>query len=109
MSDIQWDREAHLIRRTGAGEEVEAQGVVQQLVGAFLEMPADQQNGLTLRVGGEDLQEYDASAIRELAAHPGFTGVYGDYDSELDEDEPDHGEAPSGIEIDAGVTGSSRA
>lgn len=109
MSDIQWNHEAHLIRQTGAGEQVEAAGVVQQLVGAFLEMPADQQEGLVLRVGGEDLVEYDAGTIRELAAHPEYTGVYGDYDSELDEDEPDGGEADSGIEMTAGVTGSSRS
>lgn len=108
MSDIQWNHQAHLIRQTGAGEQVEAAGVVQQLVGAFLEMPADQQAGLVLRVAGEDLVEYDAGTIRELAAHPEFTGVYGDYDSEQDEDEPDHGEVEGGIEMTAGVSGSSR-
>ena len=109
MSNIQWDRQAHLIRPTGAGEGVEAQGTVHQLVGAFLEMPADQQRDLTLRVSGEDLQEYDASAIRELAAHPGFTGVYGEYDSELDTDEPDNREIESAVEMQAGVSGTSRA
>ena len=83
MTDIQWDGIASLMRVTSFAtadpdEELVARGVRRELVGAFLEMPPADQRGLMLRAAGTDwLQEYDADAIRELAARPEYTGAGG--------------------------------
>ena len=106
MDATPWDQPATLLRRTGAGETVEAQGVLHQLVGSFLEMAADRQHGLLIRVtGGGESHELDESAIRELAARPEFTGAVGTRDTIGDPDEPDLRDAPDELSIDEGVTG----
>ncbi|WP_116091986.1 hypothetical protein [Sphingomonas crusticola] len=88
MPDIQWDSEASLMRVTPAAtsaeifEELVARGTLYELVGAFLELPPEQQDGLLLRAAGQDwTEEYDSDAIRELAARPEYIGVYGAYDT----------------------------
>ena len=88
MPDIQWDSEASLMRVTPvetSGETFEdllARGTLYELVGAFIELPPAQQEGLLLRAAGTDwTEEYDSDAIRELAARPEYTGVYGAFDT----------------------------
>jgi len=88
MPDIQWDRQASLMRVTpidtadDSFEELVARGSLYELVGTFLELPPQQQEGLLLRAAGPDwLEEFDSDAIRELAARPEYTGVYGAYDT----------------------------
>ena len=88
MPDIQWDSEASLIKVTPVDtandsfEELIARGTLYELVGAFLELPPEQQEGLLLRAAGPDwTEEFDSDAIRELAARPEYTGVYGAYDT----------------------------
>jgi hypothetical protein len=106
MDATPWDQPATLLRRTGAGEEVEAQGILHQLVGSFLEMAPEQQQGLYIRVtGGGDSHTFDEAAIRELAAHPDFTGAIGTRDTIGDGDEPDLRDAPDELSIDEGVSG----
>ena len=87
MTDIQWDGTASLMRVTSfataePAEELLGRGVLRELVGAFLEMPPAEQDGLMLRAAGPDwLHEYDADAIRELAARPEYTGLHGAFDT----------------------------
>ena len=73
MTDLPWNDEASLVR-TAAGVENEVRsGPLRELVADFLELPPEQQQGLTLRVAGQGwVREYSAAAIRELAAQPGF-------------------------------------
>ena len=106
MSDIPWSHEATLVRTTGGGEQVEAQGILHQLVGAFLEMQPDQQRGLSLRAAGADWsREYDEATIRELAARPEFTGAEGFMDTAArpadEEAQMDEGQTP----LEEGMTG----
>ena len=75
MPDVQWDNDASLMRVTNFEttpdnvEELIARGTVHDLVGVFLKMPLNRQRGLLLRAAGSDwTQEFDSSAIRELAA-----------------------------------------
>lgn len=95
MPDIQWDSEASLMRlvafETGdSREEVIARGTIYELVGFFLEMPPERQEGLLLRAAGPDwVQEYDTDALRELAARPEYTGAHGDFDTADLPDDPD--------------------
>jgi hypothetical protein len=83
MPDVQWDSDASLMRVTNFEttpdnvEELIARGTVHDLVGVFLEMPFSRQRGLLLRAAGSDwTQEFDSSAIRELAARPDYTGSH---------------------------------
>ncbi|MDP8993931.1 MAG: hypothetical protein M3N07_02950 [Pseudomonadota bacterium] len=109
MSDIPWSREASLLRRTGAGMAEEARGTLHQLVGAFIELPPEQQQGLILRTAGpEGALEYQEAEIRELAAKPEFTGAESRWDSDKDRDEPDFGEAPDETAVEEGVSGPAR-
>ncbi len=63
-------------------EELVARGTLYELVGTFLELPPSQQEGLMLRAAGPDwTEEFESEAIRELAARPEYTGVYGAYDT----------------------------
>lgn len=96
MPDIQWDSEASLMRVTNfettpeSREELIARGTLWELVGVFLEMPVAQQRGLLLRAAGPDwTQEFDSSAIRELAARPEYTGAHGAYDTADLVEDPD--------------------
>jgi len=107
MTNIQWDSEASLMRVTTFStaepqEELVGRGVLRELVGAFLEMDAGKQQGLLIRAAGPDwIQEYDGDEIRELAAHPAYSGANGAFDTaELPED-PEADE-----EIDVLVSGS---
>jgi hypothetical protein len=81
--DIQWDSAASLMRVAAANttdlpEELVKRGTVRDLVEEALGYPAEAQRGLLIRASGPDWsEEYDEAAIRELAAHPGFTGVEG--------------------------------
>lgn len=110
MNDIPWNHEASLIRRTGGGEAVEGQGILRQLVGGFLEMSPDQQHGLFIRASGPDwAAEYDEAAIRELAAHPEYTGAYGRYDSASDPDEPALADEADETLVESGVSGPGQA
>jgi hypothetical protein len=75
---------ASLMRVTALGtagenhEELIARGALFELVGTVLEMPPAEQRGLLLRVASSDnTDEYDIDAIRELAARPEFTDLYG--------------------------------
>jgi hypothetical protein len=106
--DIPWQHEASMTRNTGAGDELVSRGVLHQLVGAFLEMPAEQQRGAAIRVAGPDwTREYIDEEIRELAARPEFTGATGRWDSMTDPDEPDHDEQAQGLIVESGISGSS--
>jgi len=96
MPDIQWDGDASLMRVTNfqttpeSREELLAHGTVRELVGAFLELPVAQQRGLLLRAAGADwTQEFDSSAIRELAAHPQYSGAHGSFGTADLVDDPD--------------------
>jgi hypothetical protein len=96
MPDVQWDSDASLMRVTNfettpdSVEELISRGTVRDLVGAFLELPLSRQRGLLLRAVGPDwTQEFDSSAIRELAARPEYTGANGDYDTADLIDDPD--------------------
>lgn len=105
MTDIPWSHEASLVRRTPAGEEEVGRGVVHQLVGAFLEMPADRQEELAMRVAGPDwAAEYGPDRIRELAAHPDYTGATGRYDSEKRAGEAEETQRGGETVLDEGVT-----
>lgn len=107
MDDIPWNHQAHLLRRGPDGEVVEGRGVLHQLVGAFLELPPDEQHGLSIRVAGPDWsRDYHEATIRELAARPEYSGGYGRYDSETDPDEPDLGDEPDETVVKEGATGS---
>lgn len=105
MTDIQWNSPASLMRVTTFStaepqEELVGRGAVRELVGAFLEMAPGQQEGLLLRAAGRDwLQEYDADAIRELAARPEYTAAHGAFDTADLPDDPESSE-----EIDVLVT-----
>ena len=99
MPDIPWDSEASLMRVTNfrttdeSHEELIARGTVYELVGAFLETPTAQQNGLLLRAAGPGrVQEFDRDALRELAARPEFTGAHGAFDTADLSDDPDERE-----------------
>jgi hypothetical protein len=110
MSDIPWNHEASLVRTTGAGEESERHGILQQLVEGFLELPPERQRGLILRAAGPDwCREWDEAEIRELAAKPEITGAFGRWDSERDPDEPalDEPEDETTL-IEAGISGPTR-
>jgi len=89
MADIEWNSEASLMRviRVDTAddqiEELVARGTVSELVARFLELPPAGQEGLLLRATGQDwMEEFDSDAIRELAARPEFTGVYGANDGD---------------------------
>jgi len=89
MADVQWNAEASLMRVTpivtadDQQEELLARGTVYELVGMALELPVEQQRGLLLRqAGADDVAEYDAGEIRELAALPEFTSAHGSFDTE---------------------------
>ena len=93
MTDIQWDHTASLMRvhdynTADSDETLEARGTLHELVGAVLEMPVEQQDGLMIRAAGPDWsQEFDIDAIRELAARPEYTGAHGAFDTaDLPED-----------------------
>ena len=108
--DIPWEHEGSMLRSRPSGEELVMRAPLHQLVGAFIEMDAEQQRGVALRVSGPDWTcEYIDTEIRELAAKPEYTSAYGDYDSERDADEPDHSEAADPVLIEEGISGSSRA
>ena len=85
--DIQWDGSASLMRvvRFATAEDQEelvARGTLRELVGAVLEMAPAGQDGLLLRAAGPGWEEeYDADAIRELAARPEYTGAHGAFDT----------------------------
>lgn len=85
--DIQWDGSASLMRvirfaTADDQEELVARGTLRELVGAVLEMAPEAHDGLLLRVAGSDwVEEYDADAIRELAARPEYTGAQGAFDT----------------------------
>ena len=67
--DIPWEHEGSMLRSTSAGEELVGRGVLHQLVGSFLEMPAEQQRGVAIRISGPDwTREFGDAEIRELAA-----------------------------------------
>lgn len=93
MADIQWQAEASLMQVTefataDSAESLVARGTAYELVGMALEMPPEQQAGLMLRqTSADDVLEYDAAAIRELAAHPDYTGTPGEFDTASDGDE----------------------
>lgn len=75
--NIPWDSEACLVRNAGGGERIEERGDLHRLVGTFLEMTPQLQNGLAIRVSGDDwTREYSATDIRELAARPDFAGAF---------------------------------
>lgn len=86
MASIRWNEEASLMRvtafaTTDSAEELVMRGTAYELVGAALEMTPDQQAGLLLRqTTAEDVLEYDADAIRELAASGDYTGAEGEFD-----------------------------
>lgn len=103
--NVPWDSKASLIRNYGGGEHIEARGLLHQLVGAFLEMAPAQQNGLAIRVSGEDwTREYSASEIRELAARPEFTGARGAFDT-ADRDDTAECDVEEDTVVAEGVTG----
>ena len=110
MTDIQWDSGASLMRiitfsTTDPQEELVGQGVLRELVGAFLEMDPAEQEGLLLRAAGPDwIQEFDEDAIRELAAHPEYTSAHGAFDTA---DLPDDPEADEEIDVLVSESGSS--
>ena len=107
--DIPWEHEGSMLRSTSAGEELVGRGVLHQLVGAFLEMPPEQQRGVAIRISGPDwTHEYGDAEIRELAARPEYSGAFGRWDAANDPDEPDHTEAPSEVLVEEGISGSSR-
>lgn len=105
MPNIQWDSEASLMRVTAFDtadtmEELVARDTLLELVGMFLELPPEQQDGLMIRAAGPDWsQEFDEAAIRELAARPEYTGAHGAYDTADLPEDPDRTE-----EIDVMVT-----
>lgn len=106
MMDIPWSQEASLVRRTPDGEEEVGRGVVHQLVGAFLEMAPERQEQLTMRVAGRDwAAEYGPDKIRELAAHPDYTGAPGDWDTEGRSGRAEETEPAGGTVIEEGATG----
>lgn len=106
MNDIPWSHQASLVRRTPAGEEEVGRGVVHQLVGAFLEMAPGRQEELSIRVAGPDwAAEYDAARIRELAAHPDYTGAAGGRDTEERAGEAEQAERSGGTMLEEGATG----
>ena len=110
MTDIQWDSGASLMRVTTFStaepqEELVGRGALRELVGAFLEMDPAQQDGLLLRAAGPDwIQEYDADAIRELAAHREYSAAHGAFDTA---DLPDDPEADEEIDALVSESGSS--
>ena len=111
MPDIQWDHEASLMRVTAfdtadTAEELVARGTVYELVGMALELPAETQDGLLLRVAdADDVTEYDGDEIRELAGHPDYTSAYGDDDTAERADDGDNDELEDELPvIDGGVS-----
>ena len=99
MATIQWNDEASLMRVTPvrtAGDQLEelvARGTAYELVGAAIEMTPDQQAGLLLRQAtADDVLEYDANAIRELAASGDYTGAEGEFDQDDGADGLDRGD-----------------
>ena len=71
--DLDWQHEASMTRSTAAGEALVARGTLGQLVAAFLELAAEQQRGVAIRVAGADwTREYVDAEICELAARPEF-------------------------------------
>lgn len=110
--DIQWDGSASLMRviRFATAEDEEelvARGTLRELVGAVLEMAAAAQNGLLIRVAGNGWEEeYDADAIRELAARPEYTGAYGAFDTAdlaADNDRAEAGDGPVAAHGPSGI------
>jgi hypothetical protein len=93
MADIRWGDEASLMQVTDfatadSAESLVARGTAYELVGMALELPPEQHAGLMLRqTSADDVLEYDAAAIRELAAHPDYTGVAGAFDTARDGDD----------------------
>jgi hypothetical protein len=83
-------------------------GILQQLIGTFLAMSAEQQRGVAIRVTGPDWTlEYGDAEIRELAGRPEFSGAFGRWASAADSGHPSHrGEAGDGL-TEQGVSGSS--
>jgi len=102
MTDIQWDSEASLMRVTTFAtaepqEELVGRATLRELVGAFLEMGAGEQDGLMIRAAGPDwIQEYDEDEIRELAARPEYSSAHGASDTA---DLPDDPEASEEIDV----------
>jgi hypothetical protein len=98
MTDIQWDSEASLMRvttfaTTDSQEELVGRSTLRELVGAFLEMNASEQEGLLLRAAGPDwIQEYGEDDIRELAAHPEYSSAHGAFDTADLGDDPEASE-----------------
>lgn len=92
-NDIQWDHPASLMRvvrfaTADDQEELVARGTVHELVGNVLEMSPEEHDGLLIRAAGSDwTREWDADAIRELAARPEYTGAAGRYDTSKDPDD----------------------
>jgi hypothetical protein len=110
MADLQWDGEASLMRVTPFDhaepqEELVAHGTARTLVASVLEMSPDAQAGLLLRQALEDdVLEYEAGEIRELAALPGYTGIEGEYDTSLTEDSADVSDVEDEDTLVDGVT-----
>jgi hypothetical protein len=110
MTNIQWDSEASLMRvttfaTTDSQEELVGRSTLRELVGAFLEMDAQEQQGLLIRAAGPDwLQEYDESGIRELAAHPEYSSAHGDFDTADLADDPEASEEIDVLVSESGST-----
>jgi hypothetical protein len=109
MSNIPWEHEASLLRMTSAGEEVVRRGLLHELVGGFLELPAERQRGLAIRASGPDwTREFDEWTIRELAARPEYTSAYGRSGGKGDTAEPDFFNAREEGLAEAGASGTGR-
>ena len=110
MPDIQWEREASLMRVTAfatadAAEALVARGTAYELVGMALALPPGQQDGLLLRQAGADwVEEYDSDALRELAARPEYAGAPGAWDTADLPDDPDRAPAADEETLVDGVT-----
>jgi len=110
MTDIQWDSEASLMRvipfdTTDSEEELVGRATLRELVGAFLEMSADEQSGLMIRAAGPDwIQEYEEAEIRELAARPEYSSAHGDFDTADLPDDPEVREEIDVLVSESGAT-----
>lgn len=110
MAEIPWNEKARLTRVAGPDEEMVGEGVLQQLVASFLELSPEQQNGVVLRASGPDWsREWDADEIRELAARPEATGIFGRWDGARDDPDDRAGEREQAFDeqtlVEAGVSG----
>lgn len=115
MPEIPWNSAASLARVTSfetadPHETAVAHGTFRELVDQVLAMNPDEQRGLLLRAAGADwVTEFDTDAIRELAARPEFTGVYGVYDSARDDEDDALDEVgDEEILLEQGMSGPSR-